>query len=275
MHVDGGPPPDGPRPDGPASTCSPTCSSSQMCCAMSCVGRQVAPGTNGRTDPSFSHCGGCGRVCDPNRASACSTALGSGTVQCVCGNGLQCTAPQTCTMVGTSFSCVNPDSDPRNCGGMGIMCNGEETCQAGMCRCGAGAACSAGTTCCAGACINTTADAMNCGGCGMVCAGSETCSAGACHCGAGPACTRAAGSALGQLCCSNTCVAQDDTNCGTCGQMCEGGGGPFAPMCIYGMDIFPPGGAPHVCCGFAGFCVPDLGGDGGFGLDGGLPDLPF
>ncbi|MCA9610442.1 MAG: hypothetical protein KC619_32825, partial [Myxococcales bacterium] len=64
-------------------------------------------------------------------------------------------------------TCVNTDSDARNCGGCGMACGAGEVCAAGACD---AAGCSGGTTECDRACVDTDTDERHCGGCGMACA---------------------------------------------------------------------------------------------------------
>ncbi len=187
-----------PRPDGgggfdlgPPGACMPSCPSTQRCCGTSCVNRQVASGTDGRSDRSFMNCGGCGLACDPVTASACS-----GTA-CTCGTrGTPCADGQICVNGGGGFTCQ------ANCGTTGGPCPGGATC------CGVGDA---------AMCLNTQVDTLNCGMCGRACDVGLACSAGNCValCG-GSVC------AAGQLCCGDACVRSDAANCGGCGVTCSG-----------------------------------------------------
>ena len=259
----------------PPGMCSPTCSSSQRCCGTTCVERQVAPGTDGRSNSSFLNCGACGIPCDTMRASACTTRTGAMGPSCSCGNFPACTGSDVCVMNSSgTYQCVSLSTDPNNCGEVGNACAMGEVCSGGMCVCGStGARCGTGQSCCGGACIDTTTDPMNCGGCGNVCGAQGTsCQDGACRCGTGPGCRAPAGTDLGELCCADTCVPQDASNCTGCGNVC-----PDEQMCVLGMSL---GGGTEVCCseiaipGFPAFCFGGGFGDGGFpfpGLDGGVP----
>lgn len=283
--VDGGPPSDGSRPtfdSGPAGSCSPACPSSARCCGSTCISRLGVPtGMDGRSDPSFMSCNGCGISCDAERASACSVPGGGmGTPRCMCGVYNECAAGQICVIDAGAYVCVSTSTDPRNCGMPGNACAVGERCEAGVCQCGTtGAACAAGQACCATGCVDAMTDATNCGACGNVCDAGESCQAGRCVCGSGPTARECAvpmagmfpaPASLGESCCSGTCVANTTANCG-CGVMCEGG-----DDCIVGGGLPIPGGpmaAPGVCCGmeipiFGGFCTG--GGFPGLG-DGGLP----
>jgi hypothetical protein len=274
----------GPAPDGgtlpgvdssiPTGDCSPSCSSTQRCCGTTCVSRMVATGGDGRSDPSFSNCNGCGIACDMNRASACSVpGGGAGMPRCMCGVYDQCGAGQVCANSGGTFSCVSTASDPMNCGMIGNACAMGESCVAGMCQCGStGAACASGQACCSGMCIDSQSDAMNCGGCGMACAAGETCTAGSCGCGTtGMRCdppmagTFGSGGSLGESCCDGACIANSDSNCG-CGVVCDTASD---DTCQVGGDLLGMGMGPaQICCGgeevaFFG-CGGGLGGDAGF-----------
>ncbi|MDQ3034712.1 MAG: hypothetical protein M3Y87_20040, partial [Myxococcota bacterium] len=150
------------------------------CCGTTCLSRSgVAAGADGRTDPTFSNCNGCGIACDPERASACSVAGGgTGMPTCMCGVYNACSSGSVCVSQSGSFACVNTQTDINNCGAIGNACAMGESCMSGVCQCGStGAACTAGQACCGGACIDSQTDAMNCGGCGVACAGDESCQA--------------------------------------------------------------------------------------------------
>jgi hypothetical protein len=79
-------------------------------------------------------------------------------------------------------SCVDTQTDPRNCGGCGKTCSAGGACQAGSCRtrCVAGAtACSMGV---ADACVVLGgSDPLHCGACGTACGAGQTCVAGTCR----------------------------------------------------------------------------------------------
>jgi hypothetical protein len=172
------------------------------------------------------NCGGCEMTCDPERATACSPSPTTGMPSCMCGLEGQCTFDETCVMGPTGFFCVNLDTDPAHCGEVGRACGQGETCNAGVCQCGASDPCGDGQACCGGACIETDADNANCGGCGVTCGPEETCHGGMCICGTGDdarACLRFSDTSLGELCCSGQCVPQDNSNCTACGTTCGEG----------------------------------------------------
>lgn len=271
--------------DSGPSMCGSACTSSQRCCGSSCVDRQVTSGTDGRANSSFRNCNGCGNACNMDRASACSVPLGmGGTPRCLCGNSPECAAGFVCAAgAGGAFTCINTQTDRNNCGRVGNVCPGAETCSGGVCGCGS-ITCGAGTSCCGGACIPTDSDPNNCGGCDIVCGAQGTsCEGGMCKCGSGPACRKTMGTDKGQICCANSCVDNNDSHCGACDNACEGG---MMNTCIVGSSFFPGGSGEGVCCGFGGLPIPGFegfcldfpglgGGDGGLPFPGGDGGLPF
>jgi hypothetical protein len=285
--VDGGPGHDA----GPLGDCRPTCASSQRCCGTSCVSREQPLNVDGRPasaddlGSTFNNCNGCGLRCDPMRHSSCSVRTGGTVPECTCGNIGSCTAPSVCSLVGTAYMCINTQTDPANCGGLGMACATGETCTAGVCGCAGGARCATGQACCPGAgCIDVSADAANCGACGTVCGeNAPNCQAGVCVCGTGAgaracAAPMAGGSGfpptpamLGESCCDDTCVANTDTNCG-CGVACNTADDETCVISGGGLPGMPSGGG-GVCCGQDLFITTICTGGGGLpGLgDGGLP----
>lgn len=177
---------------GAGGDCRPSCSADQRCCGTSCVSRSgVAVGSDGRSDPSFGSCNGCGIACDAERASACSVpGGGAGTPRCMCGSLDQCNTGELCVPEAGTFTCVSTGNDPNNCGGVGIRCGTGESCVGGTCQCGStGGACSGGQACCGTGCVDLQTDFQNCGFCGTACTPSaDRCTAGNCACGSGPVC---------------------------------------------------------------------------------------
>ncbi len=115
--------------------------------------------------------------------------------------------------------CVDPNADQRNCGGCGLACANNETCNAGSCQC------QAGTTSCNGTCVVLDYDARNCGSCGNVCTGG-VCEASSCR----EACTLGVSVACGGACVNpNT----DARHCGGCNQPCAQGQSCRAGACTF------------------------------------------
>lgn len=82
-------------------------------------------------------------------------------------------------------TCADRGSDPRNCGGCGVRCEGPfdtgECCNGSCCDIN-------GDTCCPGGCTNTSLNDENCGACGNVCKPGEFCRFGVCTCPLGATC---------------------------------------------------------------------------------------
>jgi hypothetical protein len=82
-----------------------------------------------------------------------------------------CAAPlEMCT---ADASCVDTRDDLASCGACGAACAPSDTCDAGVCECGAN------SLVCVGACVDQATDANNCGACGRSCNGG-TCGGGDC-----------------------------------------------------------------------------------------------
>ena len=258
---------------GGGGMCTPTCGSDFRCCGSTCVRRTGTPiGTDGRSDPSFGSCMGCGIGCDETTASSCSVVPGStsGMPQCLCGNEPACSGGDICARLPDGqFGCSNLMNDPDNCGMVGRACAEGETCSAGECRCGSGGACGGGQACCGGACVDTASSVANCGMCGRSCSAGETCGGGVCLCGTGGSARTCAapvmGASLGETCCSGSCVPNSDANCGSCGTACTDGN-----SCVFCSDLLGGGGGGGIGCGIdllgMGICI----GGGGGGGDGGI-----
>ncbi len=179
------------------------CPSGQTCTAGVCSGT-VAPCGAGRNGAYCSYgdagtseicCagGGCTDVMnDPNNCGDCGNACTTG-LSCIGGHCevTSCAGVANQTPCGTGAtdeccgsSCVDPQTDPNNCGYCGTTCSGAETCVGGLCAFAActaelqGDPCHLATVtyyngdCCGLACVDTTSDPNNCGGCNLPCSGT-------------------------------------------------------------------------------------------------------
>jgi hypothetical protein len=81
-------------------------------------------------------------------------------------------------------ACVNPASDPTNCGACGNFCPAGNQCVNGLCQMGA---CVAPNILCGTNCVNLQNDPLNCGLCGQLCSGTQACINGVCN--GGPSAT--------------------------------------------------------------------------------------
>lgn len=120
----------------------------------------------------MANCGACGAICE-------SSLVG---VACIAGECVRTSCPAALPLQcgETAEDCVDPMTDPTNCGGCGIVCGGE--CIGGLC----GAfECGSGNIVCGGFCANPSVDPNNCGGCGIVCGDGLTCFEGVCDCPGG------------------------------------------------------------------------------------------
>jgi hypothetical protein len=148
--------------------------------------------------------GGCTDITsDPNNCGycgyACSPGLSCSNSQCLALSCSSSTTGQYCKLDGglgtcCSLGCVDPGSDPQNCGGCGTKCANVETCRFGTCgvdQCTptyTGTPCHADAgnylyagTCCSNTCVDTSSDPQNCGGCNLTCSGDGGCANGNCQ----------------------------------------------------------------------------------------------
>ena len=112
-------------------------------------------------------------------------------------------------------SCVDPLSDPNNCGGCGVVCAAGKVCQGATCV----SACSPSYTSCGGACVQLDVNDQHCGSCDSSCSGDQHCGNSACF--TCPANTTACYSQSGYWSCAD--FSQDNLNCGRCGNRCSNG----------------------------------------------------
>jgi hypothetical protein len=113
--------------------------------------------------------------------------------------GVECAVGVEC-----AGSCVNTESDPRNCGDCGRACAPGGVCSQGICQ----GMCGVGLQACSGACVDWSVSDANCGQCGAACGPGFRCTGGRCTC-KGTVC-------LGR--CVDT--VSDPDNCGLCGSGC-------------------------------------------------------
>jgi DNA-binding beta-propeller fold protein YncE len=141
-----------------------------------------------------------------------SAAITFGLAGCGRG-GVVCDAPKlSCD----GKTCINPDTDPLNCGACATACATGQSCVSGKCLC------PVGSTACGSSCLNLLSDPKNCGACGSACRSDQACLTGKCDC------------APGLTVCSGACVAlgSDAKHCGACGNAC-----PTSQLCSAGKCV--------------------------------------
>ena len=172
-------------------------------------------------------CDGTSAICpsDEKLTSVCRTAAG------------ECDVAESCD--GVTDTCPSDQFDPVLCDD-GVYCNGDETCNAGLCETGSPPLCTGSTPLCDEAIGNCSAclvdlDCSN----GAFCDGTEICNAGVCDFGAAPTCESPT------PLCDNTlagCVeCQTDLDC-TDGALCE------AQVCLalHATPVNVPSASPTV-----------------------------
>ncbi|MEZ4407429.1 MAG: MXAN_6577-like cysteine-rich protein [Polyangiales bacterium] len=156
---------------------------------------------------------------------------------------LTCNAPE----VPCRGACLDPTSDPANCGACGIACPSGSVCVVGQCR----PACPTGQTRCGDRCVDSQTDNAHCGACGAACAPGLVCSQGRCGPSCGPMyalCSESpvavtdggvaldAGSSAPVNVCADT--RTNERHCGACGNRCPVGqrceDGACALRCVAG-----------------------------------------
>ena len=141
--------------------------------------------------------------------------LSSGT-----GCSTNCATPQ----ILCGATCIDPRSDPNNCGVCGVVCSSGQVCIAAKC----GIACPTGQMACNSTCANLMTDGSNCGSCGNACPSLMACSSGKCT----------SSCPSGEMDCNGSCrnLMNDPANCGACGTACMGG-----LVCVGGVCGCPTG----------------------------------
>ena len=223
-------------------TCGVTCES-ESCTGGAC--EQIIP-PPGCTRP-FVDCYGNGTCVDlssdPYNCGQCGTVCTSQIcARSVCTeNTLGCPSG----LVPCSSICTDVSIDPRNCGGCGIHCATGGRCEVSMCTKRPAAAiqeCAAPLVDCGipNACSDLNDDKQNCGSCGNACPAGDVCIGGACcrpnvlpNGLQAPGCRPATLDCGALANCNGICVDKmtDGSNCGTCGNVCQAGGGCAAGRC--------------------------------------------
>ncbi len=212
--------------------CDGSCNGGRCTCGEApCGSDELCCGGDTCVDPSTdrNNCGDCGVTCAGNQicedgmcvTQPCDPPCGPGetcdaeTLTCSCGAGDPCSGADVCC----DGICVDTTDSDIHCGSCGTVCGEDmacvdsectihipcepacpagEMCMLGECRCGDGAGCSGGQTCCDGSCVSTATDSRHCGRCGAACGG-------------------------GTACCASSCrnLSNDDDHCGSCGNACS------------------------------------------------------
>lgn len=168
-------------------------------------------------------CGGSDSTTQPDAATSDASTCSQGTLAC-------------------GATCVDPQTDPKNCGSCGNACGSTDVCASGQCR----STCLANQSKCdtdAGAyCANMQTDNANCGACGHACDVGQVCSSSKCGstCDTGQALCKPDG---GAAYCATTDT--DNANCGACGKACGLGqvcsGGQCGSTCTSAQTLCVPG----------------------------------
>lgn len=178
---------------------------------------------------SVESCGACGQTCDlPHAEARCS----GGKCRIA-----ECQAPWIRCNTDEEGCEVNASTDPRNCGGCGMVCTslrGEASCVNSECV----IECNAGFGDCdrdpRTGCETATTDVDNCGQCGNKCPdtqGEPYCVDGRCGLAS---CEEGRGDCDGDEQCE-TDLSDDPENCGRCGRVCSAANG--VAECVDGLCV--------------------------------------
>lgn len=191
-------------------------------------------GCEANLNTSGTHCGACGRACAPPRAiGACSTGT--------CGIAT-CEAGWDDCDRSVANGCEVDLGALATCGGCGAVCapaNATPACTMQTCRI---AACDAGWGDCGGGaadgCETSLRSLTDCGTCGEACTranASATCTTGSCTI---DACVPGFASCNGtDVDGCEISIADDEANCGACGNLCDAGTECVAGVCDPVVDV--------------------------------------
>jgi hypothetical protein len=111
--------------------------------ATQCGGATTSTGSDASTDGSGSNGGSLGSS-SSGSSTGSSSGSGGGSSSTGSGGGCSPACGPGFTCCGTQ--CINPNNDPHNCGGCGIVCSGATPCEQDAAACGGGSCC--GQQCC-------------------------------------------------------------------------------------------------------------------------------
>ena len=282
--------------------CGISCNSHESCVDGVCMRNSCSDGLtlcglddcrSTKFDPN--NCGACNYICSEHLIiGAESNSCSAGKCQYSCKHGYtKCSTGTTADTI----VCVKASdmlTDPKNCGGCGILCPSGQTCINGVCGSNI---CSGGKLLCGpdDCRIVNGEDPANCGACDYVCedhptlnATSSTCSGGVCQyvCQSSTD-TNCGGKTLDTVNCVN--LKNDNNHCGSCSNSCDTSKGKYCnngtckQSCPDGMskcdsgcrdlnyDSYNCGTCNHSCgkgerCSL-GVCLPEFGGGIFYGND--------
>jgi Stigma-specific protein, Stig1 len=131
--------------DSNCGACGRACPTGQMCsmgvCAITCgPGLTVCSGACVNTQTDNAHCGMCGNACPAVASGTSACTAGACRITCATGAG-------DCDMMAANGCEARLASDPRNCGGCGVVCAAGSLCAGGACVTPGSTPASAGTSC--------------------------------------------------------------------------------------------------------------------------------